>query len=288
MDAPTNVLVADLQNGCQVFVKWTAPTGTPQGYYIYRCSTETGNYWKDNGTPVTEEWYIIDNLSLGDEIFVKVSAVDENGDETVLSSAGDDADIDLSPSIPLSATARVDDVIAAGSYFSAQLDGGGVITLQVASAYTFDGILRLWELDDDNYVEFQLDKMIYVLGGVTVAELHPEGWYLKGRKMVLGDLFTVISATDAPFEWDSARSTLFAIHTTPSNVRLMGIDTNGNMYLLEHDSQPYILPATDQFGLVEKDNTLIWGNGFYRQSLIDRDEHLFFVRGRIMEDVVFP
>jgi hypothetical protein len=106
---------------------------------------------------------------------------------------------------------------------------------------------------------------------------------------VLGDLYSVVDSTEAPFEWVAGEvtgpSTLFAIHTTPSSIRLMGIDTSGNMYLREHDSQPYRLPATDDFGLLESGDELVWGDGFYKLSVIDRDEKLFFVRGRIIENV---
>lgn len=286
MDAPTNVLVADLQNGCQAFAKWTPPVGTPQGYYVYVASTETGTYVKKNVSLITDTRFIIANLSLAEEIFVKVSAVDESGDETALSSVGDDAQIATQPAIELLADARLGDVIAEGAYFSARV-ASGVVTIQVADEFTFDGSLILWELDDDNYVEFQTDVITYVLGGQTVAELRAEGWYLAGRKMVLDGLGAVVDATDAPYEWNIAESTLYAIHITPTDSRLMGIDASGNMYLGKHDSQPYQLPASSLFGLHESSDELVWGNGYYQLSAIDRDEELFFVRGRIIEDVGF-
>jgi hypothetical protein len=286
MDAPTGVLVADLQNGSQVFVKWEPPSGSPAGYFVYRSSSETGRYVKANANLITDARYVIPNLSLSDEIFVKVSAEDGSGVETVLSSVGEDADIDLQPVITLSARAKLGDVIAADSYFSAQLSDG-VITLQIADEVTFAGTVRLWELDDNNYVEFQADKIVYVFGGVTVAEIRQEGWYLARRKIVLDELGAVVDSTEAPFEWNAGEATLYAIHTTPTSSRLMGIDTSGNMYLIEHDSQPLQLPATDEFGVIENGDELFWGNGFYQLSAIDRDEKLFFVRGRIIEDVEF-
>lgn len=287
MDAPADILVADLQNGSQVFVKWTAPSGTPVGYYVYKATMETGTYVRKNVNLITNSHFVIPNLSLSDEVFVKVSAVDGDGEESLLSLVGDDADISTNPTVVLDAVAQLNDTIAEGAYFSAKV-GGGIVVLQVADEFTFDGIVRLWELDDDNYVEFQADKIVYVFGGVVVAQLRREGWYLKGRKVVLGDLYDVADSTEAPFEWDTGRSTLFAIHVTPTAVRLMGIDVNGNMYLEEHDSQPYRLPATDTFGVFESGDELIWGDGYYKLSLIDRDEKLLFIRGRIIENVVFP
>jgi len=285
MDAPSNVLVANLANGCQVFVEWDAPVGTPQGYYVYMCKTsETGTYNKVNFTAVTETKYIIPNLNLDNEVFVKVSAVDENGDETVLSSAGDDAEIASSVPVTLSIEARLNDVISENAYFLATVDGG-VIVIQFDSEVTIDGVVTLWELDEDNYVEWTTDHMTIVIDGNTVAEMWQSGFYINGVKVVLDTLGAVVSATDAPYEWDSGGGTIWFIHTDPTDQRMFGVDAYGNLYLPQHDAQDFIqIGAADFYGPSEVDNELQIGNGYYQIVAMDRDLEQLLVRGYIVEN----
>jgi hypothetical protein len=289
VDAPTDVLVADLANGCQAFVKWTAPAGTPQGYNVYMAKgSVSATYNKKNYTTVTDTLFTIPNLNLADNIFVKVSAIDENGVETALSAAGEDAQIDSTISAVMSAEARLGDIIVAEAYFTGRVTGG-VIAFQVPSEFTFDGIVTLFEFDDDNYVLFSTDRIIFVLGGQTVAEVDQKGWYLRGYKTVLNDLGppTWEGTTTAPWEWDASQGILWMVHITPTSVRLLGIDVNGNMYLPEHDAQPMQLGASSLYGCIESGNELQFCNGFYQISAIDRDALQLWVRGRIIENFSF-
>ena len=287
MDAPTNVLVADLENGCQVFAKWTAPAGTPQGYNVYIASSELGTYNKLNFYGyITDTNYTIGNLNLGEVVYVKVSAIDELGDETALSTVGEDAQIDTSIAVTLFGEAKLGDVIAEGAYFSAPVPGG-VLVMQVPAEFTFDGIGMLWELDDDNYVELQTDRIVFVLDGQTVAEVDRQGWYIRGYKSVLTTLGAVADNTDAPFEWDVAGNTLWVIHITSTDMRMFGIDVDGNLYLLEHDAQQMFLGASTQYGIIEDGNEIQCCDGFYVLAAMDRDTAQFMVRGKIVEGFSF-
>jgi hypothetical protein len=284
MNAPTDILVADLKTGCQAFVKWTAPDGAAQGYNVYVSALELGTYVKNNLATLIQPHYVIDNLDLGEEIFVKVSAIDELGAETALSLVGDDAQI-AAAQVEMVAEAVLGDTIAANSYFGA-LVGDGVIFFKTSTAFTFDGIMMLWQLDANNYVQLNFDEIVYVLGGQVVARIRQEAIYLRKRKIVLTDLGAVASAVEAPFEWVAGQNALYAIHATSTDVRLMGIDASGNMYLPEHDSQPVdMLGATAAWGLIESGDTLQWVNGFYVLAQIDKTEKLFMTRGRIIENV---
>lgn len=288
MNAPTNVLVADLKTGCQAFVNWDAPAGTPQGYYVYKSSALNGTYLKQNFVPVTGTTFTIHNLNLSDIIYVKVSAVDENGNETALSSAGDDAQIETTVEVDLIGDARLGDSIVEGAYFGAIMNNNGVVILQVADGFTFDGVVTLWELDADNYVQYRTDTIVVVLDGQTVAEIDQQGWYIRGYKNILTVPGAVADDTDAPFEWDAVTNVLWFIHTTASDVRLVGVDIDGNLYLVEHDAQWIpTLGAVSLYGVVESGNELIFGNGYYRIASIDRDELQLLVRGRIVENFPF-
>jgi len=140
---PTNVLSANLNSGSSILVAWDAPdAGEYIGADLYISTSELGVYTKVNAVPITDSFYIVENLAV-DTYYFKLKSKSSRGVsyDSVFSSVSRDADLSVT-SGSFRFTGPVSDTIAAGAVFTL-LQGNNLIGFTTDTGGTMNPTLDL-------------------------------------------------------------------------------------------------------------------------------------------------
>lgn len=133
--SPTGVLCRNVGNG-SLEVSWSASAGATS-YNVYLSTSLAGTYNKANIGTITETKTRLPNIKFGLTVYIKVTAVNADG-ESALSAAAEDAL--CSPGVTtLQFTGNVGDQIPAGAMFTAKVGAALVSFITLSSGICGQG-----------------------------------------------------------------------------------------------------------------------------------------------------